>query len=103
MQPSLSTKQQYWKDHIEQALSEKTSLTGYAKRHNLDPQALYNYKSLLQKKGVLPQSAGAFAKVCISPQPGATRSSPVRARLPNGVILELPSVTTDVLASLMAL
>ena len=50
MKTTLSTKQQFWKDHIEQALSEKVSLTDYAKQHNLDLKALYNYKSILLKK-----------------------------------------------------
>ena len=103
MKTTLSAKQQFWKDHIKQALSEKVSLTDYAKQHNLDLKALYNYKSILLKKGALPETASAFAKAKIVSKPEALMPMPVHVRFPNGVVLELPNANADTLASLMAL
>ena len=103
MTKPLSPKQQFWKNHIEQALSEKMSLSSYAKHYDLDVKALYTYKSLLQKKGVLPAPESGFAKINVVSKQTDVCPSLIHVRFPNGVILQLSDINPTVLASLMAL
>jgi hypothetical protein len=60
----LTEKQRYWLNHIETARSRKQPLAQYAKEHQLELKALYNYQGLLKHKGILEAPAApAFVRV----------------------------------------
>lgn len=85
----LTEKQQYWLDHIQQAEASRQSLRQYAQQQALSLKALYQYRWLLRKKGVLNEAAEvpAFVKVVppFAPAPYAT----VTVQFPNGIRVEL--------------
>ncbi|MBI5450155.1 MAG: hypothetical protein HY940_02245 [Gammaproteobacteria bacterium] len=50
---SLSERQRYWYQHLQQACEQQLSLLEYAQRQGLSASALYSAKGVLKAKGVL--------------------------------------------------
>jgi len=96
----LTTKQQYWLDHISQARSAGMSLSSYAEQENLSLKALYNYQTILRRKGLIEQDS-RFIR--LSPNQASTPpagNTLVRITLLNGVCVDMPVNESD-LASLL--
>jgi len=88
---SLTERQRFWHQHIQQAHEQQVPLTEYAQRHGLSASALYAAKGVLKNKGVLRDDTAAetvqFSAVrVIGSAPGSCT-----IRLP-GLILELSSL-----------
>lgn len=92
---TLTEKQQYWLDHIQQAKTQKQSLSDYARQHTLNLKALYNYQWLFRKKGVLGHTSQSsnFVKVTgkITPTPILTMT----LLFPNGIRMEIGGKESD--------
>lgn len=54
--PSLTKRQQYWLDKIEDWKSSGKSISAYSREQGFTAQAMYAGKKELVKKGVLPRS-----------------------------------------------
>jgi hypothetical protein len=88
---SLTERQRFWHQHIQQAHEQQLPLTEYAQQNGLSASALYAAKGVLKSKGVLSDEAAV----------GTVQFSAVRIigdapcsctlRLP-GLILELSSL-----------
>lgn len=94
MTQTLTTKQRFWRDHIQAAQNSGLSYAAYAKANSLNPKALYRWALTLRRKGLLGGVPSAFVQVALSPampkEPHSLSSvAPVIVRLPNGVALEL--------------
>lgn len=105
MEPPLSDKQQFWRDHLLAAQASQLSYAQYAKKHNLNLKGLYYWSMTLRRKGLLDQPASAFVELMVKPaaQPHLHPSSSLRARLPNGVVLELEGLNEQTLRWLASL
>ena len=55
-QPSITERQQQWRDHILAAASFDGTIVDYAKANNLKTKDIYQWKTLLTKRGFLPMS-----------------------------------------------
>jgi hypothetical protein len=91
---TLTTKQQYWLDHIQQAKSDNQSLSAYAQQHALDLKAMYHYHWLLRKRGFIDslKKPSPFIKVTRPANAKAPTSlSVVTLLFPNGIRLEVPA------------
>lgn len=62
MSKPLTKKQQYWLDHSRAADSSHLSFSEYAKEHQLNIQAFYNYRNILREKGLIPN-------ITVNPKP----------------------------------
>jgi hypothetical protein len=51
--PSLTERQRFWHQHIQQAHEQQVPLTEYAQQNGLSASALYAAKGVLKSKGVL--------------------------------------------------
>lgn len=100
----LTKKQQFWRDHILAAKKEQLSYAEYAKRHDLNRQALYNWSLALRRKGLLDPPTPAFVELKVESSVSSLWSLPhARVRLANGVELELPGLNEQALRWLAAL
>ena len=92
----LTSKQQHWLEHIQEAERQEQSLSAYAQQHQLNLKLLYNMKHALRQKGVLakPITKQSLMPVQLSPQPSSPLSR-CRISLPNGVVIELPGNWRD--------
>lgn len=96
METTLTSKQRYWHDQLQQAQSFDGSLASYAKHHSLDVKALYHYQSVLRQKGVIESSA-KFTRVTHTTAIDSlsTSSQCYRITLRNGHQLEVPTDSQD--------
>lgn len=106
MEHTLSARQQCQLDHIKSAMESNLPLTQYAKQNNLDVKALYNWKCVFVRKGLIAgKKKKAFTKVSpealkselVSQQPSTT------AVLPNGIVLNFSELSVAMLRLLKAL
>jgi hypothetical protein len=100
MRKALSKIQQQWLDHNQAAEKSHLSLSAYAKQHQLNIKALYNYRNILREKGLIANSntrnstkpkTSSFIQVrprTIS-DPDIKSTSPVIIKLPNDIQLEI--------------
>lgn len=56
---SLTERQRFWHQHIQQAHEQQLSLTEYAQQNGLSASALYAAKGVLKSKGVLRDETAA--------------------------------------------
>lgn len=83
---TMTERQQYWLDQIRAADAFEGSVADYARGEGLTPKELYQWKTILTRRGLLPGK-----KICSDFVPVATTlvpSSVVSLVLPNGVRLE---------------
>ncbi len=98
MKSKITLKQQYWLDHILAAKKSELSFADYAKQHQLNIKALYNWRKLLQKKGLLgtaEHKESAFLKVSSLPTNALSNRTSITVTLPNGVRIDIPSIISD--------
>jgi hypothetical protein len=83
----ITERQQYWLDHILAADVFNGTLVEYASVEGLKVKDLYQWKTLLSRRGLLPgkKSSLAFVAVTASVLPPVTSMSML---LPNGVRLQ---------------
>lgn len=91
---SLTDKQRYWLEKINEATSSGQTLSDYAKANELDPQKLYQYQHVLRQKGalkVLDKKPG-FSKVRVDRKSAPLFPEKQTASLyfPNGLRLDFP-------------
>ncbi len=85
----LTKKQQYWLDQIQQAESSNQTLRQYAQQQALSLKALYQYRWLLRKKGVLDETDQEQPFVKVSPPVVPIPQTTVTVHFPNGIRVEL--------------
>ncbi|MEM1174025.1 MAG: hypothetical protein AAGI27_04380 [Pseudomonadota bacterium] len=87
----ITQRQQYWLDHIRAAGDFDGSIADYARSEGLKPKELYQWKTLLAKRGLLngvtledaAASASGFVRVIAPARPHG-----MSLVLPNGVRFE---------------
>ena len=103
MSKPLTTKQQYWLDHINAAQQCGQSLSDYAAQHHLSLKRLYNWRWKFSKQTPsLRSQKTAFVKMLPPVAPASVNDIPVVAILPNGVRLQFAALTPAVLAMLQS-
>lgn len=104
MSKLLTTKQQYWFDHITAAQQYGQSLSVYAAQHQLSLKALYRWRwRLAQLHNVSPQAVSTprdFIQVLPPDLPSRQDQTPVVVLLRNGVRVQFAALTPAVLAML---
>ncbi|MDZ7925348.1 MAG: hypothetical protein U5M23_15125 [Marinagarivorans sp.] len=101
MQKPLTTKQQFWLDHITAAQHNGQSLSDYAADHDLNLKALYNWRWTFSKRDLHSSAKNSsFVKIVPPTNIPAVVHPPIIAMLPNGVRLQFEVLTTDILALL---
>lgn len=95
--PAITERQQFWLKHFQAAEDFDGSLAAYARSTGLKPKELYQWKTILVRRGLLADSPAPvtatptakpsdFVRV-VAPLPTAG----IRLVLPNGVRLECPA------------
>ena len=83
----ITERQQFWLDHIQLAEAFDGSVADYARAHELTPKELYQWKTILTRRGLLPgKKRGSDFVQVVTPLP--VSSTGVSLVLPNGVKLE---------------
>ena len=85
-QPSITERQQQWVDHIRATASYEGTIVAYAKANNLKTKDIYQWKTLLTKRGFLPmpkeQPMDEFIPVQPIDKAESIDSSSVSSRIP---------------------
>ncbi len=90
---SLTDKQRFWLDHLRACERSGQSMSQYAKAHELNVTAFYNWKATLRRKGVLgeaPAASRLFRKAHVVDGRALGRC---RVVLPTGLTLEFDNST----------
>lgn len=83
----ITERQQFWLDHLRSAEAFDGSVADYARAHELTPKELYQWKTILTRRGLLPgKKRGSDFVQVVTPLP--VSSTGVSLVLPNGVRLE---------------
>ena len=96
MEKALTEQQRYWLDHLKQIDAGDQSSVSYAREHNLDPHALYRWRSFLTKQGTLEttDSAVSFTQVKIVRNQETVTQSNFTLLFPNGCKLLCENLNT---------
>ncbi|MFK8018010.1 MAG: hypothetical protein AB8G17_21515 [Gammaproteobacteria bacterium] len=86
--PATTKRQRYWLNHIKAADASDGSLVAYAETHKLKVKDLYQWKTALARRGVLPSKKSESAFVAVSPPMPITLPTSCDVTLPNGVRLQ---------------
>jgi hypothetical protein len=96
-EPTITERQQFWLEHFQAAEDFDGSLAPYARSAGLKPKELYQWKSILVRRGLLAGSPAPVTAVpaakpsdfvhVIAPMP----ATGIRLVLPNDVRLECPA------------
>lgn len=97
-----------WRGHVAAARRQGIALGHYAKEHGISRYTLYAAQQQLRQAGELTTPVTARRKRSSPPpfvavQVAASRSSALRARLPNGVQLEFEQLESSACAALVAM
>ena len=84
----ITQRQQYWLDHIRAAEDFEGSIADYARSEGLKPKELYQWKTLLAKRGLLNGAAATSTNTGFVRVIAPARPLGVSLVLPNGVRLE---------------
>lgn len=82
--PRLTERQRFWLKHLRAC--GNGSLKAYAEAHGLDVGALYEAKSRLKRKGVLPSAPARLVRV---ERAAASAAALCRVHFRNGTVVEL--------------
>ena len=102
-QSSITERQKQWRDHVLAAASYDGTIVEYAKANNLKTKDIYQWKTLLTKRGFLPMSPEGQAADFVAVQSSNDRNDAVetltpvascRITLPCGAVFELFSPIT---------
>jgi len=83
----ITERQQYWLNHIRSADASEGTLVDYAKAQDLKVKDLYQWKTLLVRRGVMSGKAGK-PKAFVAVRESVTASK-ATLLLPNGVRIEV--------------
>lgn len=83
---TITERQQYWLDQIRAANAFEGSIADYARAEGLTPKELYQWKTILTRRGLLPAKKIRSDFVPVATKP--VRSGVVSLVLPNGVRVE---------------
>ncbi len=99
----LTTKQQYWLNHITAAKQSKQAMSAYAVQHNLCVKALYSWKRQLKQLNIpTAKKENPFIQITApSIQAEIITGADVKVTLPNGISLQLQQLTTQTLTMLL--
>ena len=98
----LTENQKQQLEHINRCQEQGQSISAYAKAHGLKAQTLYQWRSLLRKKGHLSKTHRASPSSWIPVIPATRPHGRCLLRLPNGMELEWdPTVGMEWLWPLM--
>ena len=106
MQKSLTNKQQFWFNHVIAAESCSLPLSAYAAQHNLSAKSLYNWRwKFTQQKSASIKKQNSFIKMVAPTNPTPKMDSATdqitQATLPNGIVLVMPKITSEILSMLL--
>jgi len=85
---SVTERQQYWLDHIKAADASDGSLVEYAAAHDLKVKDLYQWKTMLSRRGLLAGRTGKRAFVSVAARPVSVSPTSCTITLRNGVRLQ---------------
>ena len=68
---SITKRQQFWRDHVLAAAAYEGSIVEYAKVHSLKTKDIYQWKTALTKRGLLPVDKAPASSDFITVQPVA--------------------------------
>lgn len=100
-QPSITKRQQQWRNHVLAAASFDGTIVEYAKANNLKTKDIYQWKTLLIKRGFLPvqdkPKSVDFVPVhkATNKAPLSTTDASCRITLPCGSVFEIFSPITS--------
>lgn len=98
---AITDRQQYWLDHIRSADASDGTLVEYAKAQGLKVKDLYQWKTLLARRGVIAGKADK-PKAFVAVRESVTASKAALV-LPNGARLEFSGdVDVETIKSLVA-
>ena len=86
--PTITKRQQQWLDHINAADASDGSLVAYAAAHKLKVKDLYQWKTVLSRRGLLPKQSAKSSFVPVTIPPVPTPCTSCHITLPNGVRLQ---------------
>lgn len=98
----ITKRQQQWLDHVLAAAAYDGTIVEYAKANNLKTKDIYQWKTLLTKRGFLPAQAMTESVDFVTvhkanePVPVVAREACCRIRLPCGAVFELFSPITAI-------
>ena len=81
----ITERQQHWLDHIQAAETFDGSIADYARSEGLKPKELYQWKTLLSKRGLLNDAAAAATDTGFVRVIAPARPLGMSLVLPNGV------------------
>lgn len=83
----ITDRQQYWLDHIRAAEAHEESVAAYARAEGLAPKELYQWKTILTRRGLLAgrKTVPDFVQVAT---PSSIQAAGLSLLLPNGIRLE---------------
>ena len=84
----ITERQQYWLDHIRAAEAHEESIAAYARAEGLTPKELYQWKTILTRRGLLAGKKVSQDFVQVMGPPRSVPSASASLVLPNGVRLE---------------
>ncbi len=84
----ITERQQYWLDHIQAAKAFDGSIADYARAQGLTPKELYQWKTILTRRGLLASKKASTDFVQVMGPPRSGESASASLVLPNGVRLE---------------
>ena len=83
---AITKRQQHWLDHLKAAKTYDGSVADYARAEGLTPKELYQWKTILRRRGLIAGKAKPSAFVPVRQADTAGKAALV---LPNGARLEL--------------
>ena len=97
MNKALTQKQQFWLNHSQAADKSHLSISAYAKQHQLNIQAFYNYRNILREKGLIanqnskPKTASFIQVLSHTPSTDSKDKSisSVVISLPNNIRIDI--------------
>ena len=106
MPKTLTVKQKFWFNHVIAAKNCALPLSTYATQHNLSAKSLYNWRwKFAQQNSSDTKKENPFIKIIPStkliPKTNLTADHMTQATLPNGIVLSMPNVTSDILSMLL--
>jgi hypothetical protein len=106
MPKTLTVKQQFWFNHVIAAKNCALPLATYAAQHNLSAKSLYNWRwKFTQQNNSDMKKENPFIKIIpsIKPIPKiiSVADHITQVTLPNGIILAMPNITTEMLSMLL--
>lgn len=87
-QPPITKRQQHWLNHIKAADASDGTLVAYAAAHKLKVKDLYQWKTALARRGLLPGKDPRPAFVAVATPTQAVSRTSCSVTLPNGVRLQ---------------